>query len=513
MTICPEDYYLLIKEKEQCIEDCSKDDEYKYQYNGECFKECPNNSSDNNDHICLDNNISKCSLSRRKIEIKNEIITEDEKENLAKSYAKEFSYTDNHISFFNYGNNEIVFYKNYECIIELGLEVPSVELGDCYKKIQESYELELNNSLILGVVAQRSEDINYPIITSFSVYHPIIGNRLDIISICDNNEINVQEDIEMKIPDKQKYTYVKELTKQEVDVFNLSSELYTDLCYHFDSPVKKDVAMKDRVKLFYPNITLCENGCNIKGINITTMKAECECKLDNLMNNNILSNNVWYQAQVKEIEEILSEINFSIIKCGSKIFKEDFAAYTGSVIISVLILVQIVLTIYHFVDGITPLKKYLFIIVNAYSNFIKKEGNAENAGNEGNIENAQNAENNQNIQNAENAQNAPPKRGSTLHCLEIKSGKNVRNYGDKNQKKRSSRTINNSTKSKNFLSRHKSSVGNLNMINMNSGEVMLINKTKLKQRKHRSLANGKVNFKITEDSNDLENDLYRKKKI
>ena len=104
-TICPEDYYLLIKEKEQCIEDCSKDDEYKYQYNGECFKECPNNSSDNNDHICLDNNISKCSLSRRKIEIKNEIITEDEKENLAKSYAKEFSYTNNHLSFFNYGNN------------------------------------------------------------------------------------------------------------------------------------------------------------------------------------------------------------------------------------------------------------------------------------------------------------------------------------------------------------------------------------------------------------------------
>ena len=144
---------------------------------------------------------------------------------------------------------------------------------------------------------------------------------------------------------------------------------------------------------------------------------------------------------------------------------------------------------------------------------IKKEGNAENGGKEVNIENAQNAENEQNIQNAENAQNAPPKRGSTLHCLEIKSGKNVRNYGDKNQKKRSSRTINNSTKSKNFLSRHKSSVGNLNMINMNSGEVMLINKTKLKQRKHRSLANGKVNFKITEDSNDLENNVYRKKNL
>ena len=114
LFLCPEDYYLLLREKEQCIENCSKDDEYKYQYNGECYKECPDNSSNiNNDYICLDNNINVCSLNHREISIKEEIITKEEKEILAKSYFKEFLYTDNHVSLFNYSKNEIAFYKNY----------------------------------------------------------------------------------------------------------------------------------------------------------------------------------------------------------------------------------------------------------------------------------------------------------------------------------------------------------------------------------------------------------------
>ena len=117
-SICPEEYYLLIKEKEQCIEDCSKDDEYKFQYDGECYKKCPNNSNDNNGFICLDNNIEKCSLSEKEILFTNDIITEEEMENLAKAYVKEFSYTDNHISLFTNKDIHITLYKKYECVTD-----------------------------------------------------------------------------------------------------------------------------------------------------------------------------------------------------------------------------------------------------------------------------------------------------------------------------------------------------------------------------------------------------------
>ena len=93
----------------------------------------------------------------------------------------------------------------------------------------------------------------------------------------------------MKILNKETFSYVQYLSQQNIDVFNLSCDFYIDLCYYFDSPIKKDVALKDRIKLFFPNITLCENGCQIKGINATLMKAECVCKLNNLINNNIFS--------------------------------------------------------------------------------------------------------------------------------------------------------------------------------------------------------------------------------
>ena len=240
-------------------------------------------------------------------------------ETLAQSYVNEFFYTDNHISLFNYSQNEIAFYKNYECISELSLKIPSIDLGECYQKIQDKYKIYDN--LIIAVITQKNKDINnYPIISSFSVYSPSNGSELNL-DVCQNETLNVEEDISMKIENKEKFSYVQHLSQQSIDVFNLSSDFYTDLCYYFDSPIEKDVALKDRIKLFFPNITLCENGSQIKGINATIMKAECECTLNNLINNNIFSNYAWYQNQFAEIGELISQINIEVVKCGPNILK------------------------------------------------------------------------------------------------------------------------------------------------------------------------------------------------
>ena len=375
LTVCPEDYYLLIREKDQCIEDCSKDNEYKYQYNGECFKECPENSININDsYMCLDNNVNLCSLSKKEILVKNEVITEEEIEKLAKSYLKEFFYTDNHISLFLYNNYEIAIYKNYQCILSLSLNIPSVYLGDCYEKIKENYTI--NDNLILAIISQRIKDINYPIIVSFFVYSPFNGNQLNISNVCQNEKLSVEEDISLKIEDKDKYYFIEYLTKQNIDVFNLSSDFYTDICFYFNSPIKKDIALKDRIKLFFPNITLCENGCTIKGINSTSMKAECNCKINNLISNNFLSNNLWVKSQVDQIEELLDQSNINILKCGSNLFKfGKISSYIGSYIMFSLLIIQIIITLLYFLTSIKPLKIYIFSILNAYLLYLKKKEN------------------------------------------------------------------------------------------------------------------------------------------
>ena len=42
-NLCPQDFSKLIAQKRKCIDDCKKDDEYKYDYNNNCLKECPEN--------------------------------------------------------------------------------------------------------------------------------------------------------------------------------------------------------------------------------------------------------------------------------------------------------------------------------------------------------------------------------------------------------------------------------------------------------------------------------------
>ena len=63
---CPENYK-LIEDKNECIDNCSRDLNYSYEFNNKCYMACPfgSNSSENNKYLCkcnkyYDKNINKC---------------------------------------------------------------------------------------------------------------------------------------------------------------------------------------------------------------------------------------------------------------------------------------------------------------------------------------------------------------------------------------------------------------------------------------------------------------------
>ena len=68
---------------------------------------------------------------------------------------------------------------------------------------------------------------------------------------------------------------LKELVNEGIDVFNMSSPFYNDICFQYNS--QKDIALKDRILEYFPNITLCEEGCDLIGINMTSITTICEC--------------------------------------------------------------------------------------------------------------------------------------------------------------------------------------------------------------------------------------------
>jgi hypothetical protein len=66
---CPEDKNLIIRAKNKCVDSCSIDETYKYQYNGECLDKCPDGTRlDNSGKMCIVNNNNKCTNSSTKFD-------------------------------------------------------------------------------------------------------------------------------------------------------------------------------------------------------------------------------------------------------------------------------------------------------------------------------------------------------------------------------------------------------------------------------------------------------------
>ena len=350
-----------------------KDDTYQYQYSGKCLKECPINTNHNeNEYLCRDKNLNKCILSINEYNYINDNMTDNEIEKLTKVYAKEFSYIVNHLSLYKNNIYSIIIYKNGTCINDLSLEFPEIDFGKCYTKIKNNSSIK--EELIIAIILKRFKNINNSKMIGYSMYNPNTGEKLNTSDICKDDNIIIQENLYYKL-NSSKFNIdinsLKYLADQDINIFNLSSPFYKDICYHFDSPVEgKDISLKDRIILYYPNITLCEEDCQIIGINLTIFKAKCECKFNNLIDNNLLSN-VLSQDQLEEIENILNKTNIQVLRCIKDIFTlKYFKTCTGGYIIIAFIMTQILLTIFFYWKNFYSIRKYIFNTTSKYISYL-----------------------------------------------------------------------------------------------------------------------------------------------
>ena len=170
---CPEKNSLVIEDKNKCIYDCKMDDTYKYQYNGECLENCPKKTYANKFNICLDEDIGKCTLTIKNTKMIGSLLTAEQINEMAKSFAKEFSYNNNHVSQFIADNYTILFYKNISCITEMNLSSSIINFDECLTKINNYY----NISAPLIVIIDRIGKYNNPS-TKYAFFNPLTGEKL-----------------------------------------------------------------------------------------------------------------------------------------------------------------------------------------------------------------------------------------------------------------------------------------------------------------------------------------------
>ena len=368
---CPDDYNYLIKNKNKCTNDCKKDNIYKYYYNRECLTQCPENTEDDGNFICKDSAINRCILSENNFFLFNENITDDMIEKMTMIYAAEFGYTDTHVSVYYNDIYTITIYKDLDCISDLDLNVPEIIFGECELKIKRNYNI--NEKLIIAIIDKKIEGNNQRKMISYGLYSPSTGIKLPSNDICEDDKIMILESLSLKmINSNVDLSTLSQLYSQGIDIFDLSSSFYTDVCFQYNSintknMQNKDIALKDRVLVFFPNITLCEQNCDMKGINLTTLKAICECSYSS-GNKDILKDNALYESQVGQLEQFISSTNIYVMKCYKNIFSISyFKECIGGLIIIILLIIEIICTINYYLKGFSSIKIY---ILNTTKKFI-----------------------------------------------------------------------------------------------------------------------------------------------
>ena len=297
-----------------------------------------------------------------------------------KNYIKEFGKSGKHVSIFYNKIYSIFFYIDEECIDILDINIPKVDFGSCKQKVLDT--LGSTNKIVFALVAKVNEDKTTS--TLYSFYNAETGVKIDAENICKEDVIIVNKNVLSKLNNSETIDLntILFLTEQDIDIFNLSGAFYNDICFHFESPNGKDVPLQDRVQAFYPNVSLCDNGCTNKGVNLTTMESICECKFVDIMNNDLIEGNILIKETFGEVADLLGNSNLDVLQCFKDVFKSKYIKKNaGGFIILSMIILEILCFIFFYLFSYKQIISYLFYLSEYFASIIQNKKNDDNASN------------------------------------------------------------------------------------------------------------------------------------
>ena len=277
-----------------------------------------------------------------------------------------------------------------------------------------------SNILLMKVDIKRSDTRSTQV--EYQFYNPNdITEKVNLEEILSQRRLDKEETTSNNWESKQKNKFqikidlpidwteeqiekINYLRSQNIDAFNTSSEFYLDNCNQFTSAKGNDVFLKERKKIYYPDIPFCENNCTfIKYVN-ETQKVTCKCNYKTNSNN---YKDVRFEknpVDEKFVKNIFLE-NFQSMKCLKEIFKwENLKSNAGFIITMVFIIIYIIsIFLYYISSGFVKIQNIVKLIAKKdiikgiiQKSVKKKEILIDNRGNNsnnsgGNIKNSNNS--------------------------------------------------------------------------------------------------------------------------
>ena len=311
----------------------------------------------------------QCKIIKNELNNSNQKISKDDINSLTKEYAIKYIETNYYISQFDNDFISIYIYKNISCLENTIESAPIIDFGSCYEKLREYYKI--TEDLIVSLIKIKSNDNSKPM-TTYTFSDPLTGEILNSSKICANESIIINEDVKSLMENLEKKDIIIFLTNQGIDVFNISDRFYNDLCYLFESPYGKDIPLKDRISVFFPNITLCDKDCENIGVDLKTLKAKCQCSFIDLMSSNLLANSL-YKKYFEDVVDLIDSLNIEVLECINYIFVQKyFIKCYGAYNLTTLFLCKIICIFKFTYNELTKIQKYFASLINSYFTSLQK---------------------------------------------------------------------------------------------------------------------------------------------
>ena len=177
------------------------------------------------------------------------------------------------------------------------------------------------------------------------------------LSLC--KDINTQIHYAIKNNTKLNKESITNFQEKGIDIFNLKDKFFNDLCYSY-SDSNNDMTLEDRIKYLYQNYSLCEEGCTYNSIDLKNMNIACNCKIQSNDNTTSFNMTTLVYEQPKDIG--FFDSNIGVVKCYKLVFSlNNKLNNIGFLIFIIIFFLYIIFIICLCVNGIKPVKNYLFI--------------------------------------------------------------------------------------------------------------------------------------------------------
>ena len=356
---CTKNFDYLVPQKSKCIDYCTNDNIYKYEYDKICYEKCPENTiiSSKKEYLCLG----------EKDIYQIDLVTNDEIHQLIKgSILDKYNISNEEDIVYPGGDNFFFQMTNTKKELEI-LEGKNtnnnntnkfsvIDLEQCESLLKSHYQINDSIPLIL-LKYERISNISSERSIQYEVYEPYNKTKLNL-SVCEIGRININIYIPVVLSVQTQNLY-NQLKEMGYDLFDINSPFYNDICIPYESEGGTDVLLKDRIdSYFYNEDTSCQSNCKFSNYSFESQYLKCEC---NMKNSEINANNAKAfnpKSLYQSFYDVLKFSNYKILKCTNLALsiKSFTLANKGSILSLVYFFIHFIFLIAYFIKGINQLK-------------------------------------------------------------------------------------------------------------------------------------------------------------